>query len=117
MVPVIAIDRAASRPLHRQLYEGLRVCITDGTLRAGQRLPSSRGLAAELGLSRITVLNAYAQLLAEGYLQSRIGSGTVVCRSLPDQVGVWKPQAANGARPRSGRRRLAKQARLLDPVS
>jgi GntR family transcriptional regulator/MocR family aminotransferase len=117
MVPVIAIDRAAPRPLHRQLYEGLRVSITDGTLRAGQRLPSSRGLASELGLSRITVLNAYAQLLAEGYLQSRIGSGTVVCPSLPDQAGVWNPQAGNGERSRSARRRLSQRARLLDPVS
>src|SRR5205823_141620 len=100
-----------------QLYEGLLSAIIDGTLRAGQRLPSSRGLACELGISRITVLNAYGQLLAEGYLQSRVGSGTVVCRSLPEQIAISKPHSLNRVKTRLGARRLAKRARLLDSVS
>jgi len=54
-------------------------------LRPGQRVPSSRALAFELRVSRIPVLNAYSQLLAEGYFQARAGSGTFVSRSLPDQ--------------------------------
>lgn len=55
-------DRKNPRPLHRQLYEGYRAAIMDGTLRPGQRIPASRILAAEPGISRIPILNAYAQL-------------------------------------------------------
>ena len=66
IAPVIAVDRKASAPLHRQVYDGFRTAIVRGNLRAGQRVPSSRALSIELGLSRIPVLNAYAQLLAEG---------------------------------------------------
>src|SRR5207253_11506423 len=54
-------------------------------LRAGQRVPSSRALAVELRISRIPVLGAYSQLLAEGYFEARSGSGTFVSSSLPDQ--------------------------------
>jgi GntR family transcriptional regulator / MocR family aminotransferase len=86
ILPVIAIDRTASQALHRQIYEGYRAAIVDGRLRPGQRIPSSRNLASELGISRFPVLNAYAQLLAEGYLESRIGAGTVVSSSLPEQL-------------------------------
>ncbi|MBV9483476.1 MAG: PLP-dependent aminotransferase family protein [Acidobacteria bacterium] len=71
--------------MHRQIYDEYCQAIATGTLRPGQQVPSTRGLAAELGISRITVLNAYAQLLAEGYLQSRIGTGTTVSLALPDQ--------------------------------
>jgi DNA-binding transcriptional MocR family regulator len=54
-----------------------RTSIVDGSLRPGQRIPSTRVLASELGVSRFPVLNAYAQLLAEGYFESRVGAGTV----------------------------------------
>lgn len=83
--PVIALDRRSSQPLHRQLYEGFCTAILGRHLRPGQRVPSSRALPLELRVSRISVLNAYAQLLAEGYFQAREGSGTFVSRSLPDQ--------------------------------
>src|SRR4029079_11736850 len=65
-------------PIHRQIYDGIRNAIVTGLLRAGQRIPSTRGLANELGISRLPVLTAYEQLLHEGYLQGRIGSGTFV---------------------------------------
>src|ERR1700722_9661159 len=90
--PIIAIDRKASKPLHRQVYDAYRTAIVDlsacvvRSLRAGQRVPSTRRLALELGISRIPILTAYAQLGGEGYFESRIGAGTVVSRSLPDQV-------------------------------
>ena len=81
--PVIAIERHSSRPLPRQVYDGFRAAILRGDLRAGQRVPSSRELAAELLISRFPVLDAYAQLLAEGYFESRAGSGTFVSGDLP----------------------------------
>ena len=83
--PVIALDRRNGKPLHRQVYEAFCSAIVRRNLRAGQRVPSSRALALELRISRIPVLNAYSQLLAEGYLETRSGSGTFVSSSLPDQ--------------------------------
>lgn len=85
IVPVIALDRRDSQPLHRQIYDAYRTAILDGLLRPGQRIPSTRILASEIGVSRFPVLNAYSQLLAEGYLESRVGAGTVVSVSLPEQ--------------------------------
>jgi GntR family transcriptional regulator/MocR family aminotransferase len=70
-------------PLHRQLYEALRRALLDGQLAAGERLPSSRDLAQDLGLSRNTVVAAINQLSVEGYLASRVGSGTYVNDSVP----------------------------------
>jgi GntR family transcriptional regulator / MocR family aminotransferase len=78
ILPVIAVDRGAANPLHKQIYDGFRGAVVRGNLRPGQRVPSSRELASELSISRIPVLNAYAQLLAEGYFESRVGSGTFV---------------------------------------
>src|SRR5512144_1168095 len=72
----IRLDGAG--PRYRQLYRGLRDAIVAGTLPAGTRLPATRALASELGLSRTTVLLAYEQLAAEGYLDGRRGSGSFV---------------------------------------
>jgi len=88
LLPVIAVDRKAAKPLHKQIYDAYRGMILSGNLGAGQQIPSSRALAAELRISRIPVLTAYAQLLAEGYFESRAGAGTFVCSSLPDQFAV-----------------------------
>ena len=65
-------------PLFRQLYLGLRQAIVSGTFRVGERLPSTRDLAEQLGMSRTVVLLAYDQLLAEGFVLGRVGSGTYV---------------------------------------
>lgn len=70
-------------PLHRQLYESLRRALLEGKLPAGERLPSSRDLAQDLGLSRNTVVAAINQLSVEGYLVSRVGSGTFVNDNVP----------------------------------
>jgi GntR family transcriptional regulator/MocR family aminotransferase len=67
-----------SMPLHRQLYEALRRAILEGKLHAGDKLPSSRELTQDLNLSRNTVVAAINQLVTEGYLVSRVGSGTYV---------------------------------------
>src|SRR5216684_4305144 len=86
LLPMIAVDRRASQPLHRQIYNSFRAAILDSRLRPGQRIPSTRVFASEMGISRFPVLNAYAQLLAEGYLQSRVGAGTIISGSLPEQL-------------------------------
>jgi GntR family transcriptional regulator/MocR family aminotransferase len=65
-------------PAYQQLTRAFKIAILDGSLGGGTRLPPSRALAQELGMSRITVLSAYDQLRAEGYLQSRVGSGSYV---------------------------------------
>jgi len=69
-------------PLFRQVYQGLRQAILSGTFRSGDRLPSTRDLAEQLGISRTVVLLAYEQLLAEGFAGGRGGSGTYVSEGL-----------------------------------
>ena len=75
---LVRLDRSAGQPLRAQLEASLREAIRGGRLRAGERLPSSRELARELGVSRGMVQDCYAQLLSEGYLTSRTGSATRV---------------------------------------
>jgi GntR family transcriptional regulator / MocR family aminotransferase len=81
--PDIHLDATLSRPLYKQLYGRLRRAMLTGQLRRGERLPSTRTLASELGISRFTVVAAYDLLLLEGYLESRVGRGTVVSGQLP----------------------------------
>jgi GntR family transcriptional regulator/MocR family aminotransferase len=89
---LLRLDRSASLPLRSQLETGVRDAIREGRLRGGERLPSSRELARELGVSRGMVQECYSQLLAEGYLTSRSGSATRVA-----DVGAWQ-----AARPERG---------------
>ncbi|SUV09006.1 GntR family transcriptional regulator [Cytobacillus firmus] len=74
----ISIDRTMDMPLIRQVYEQIRMRILHGELSAGECLPPSRELASSLGISRNVVVEAYDQLLAEGYIEGRQGSGTYV---------------------------------------
>lgn len=109
LVPLIAVSRRAAKPLQKQIYDAYRAAIMGRTLRGGQRIPSTRSLACELGISRIPVLNAYAQLLAEGYFESRAGAGTFVSTSLarrhaPSAPGFQQPLSTiPGTRPISRR--------------
>lgn len=100
--PVIAVDRRSRRPLHRQIYDAYRVSILSRKLTTGQQVPSTRALSAELGISRIPVLEAYSQLLAEGYFEGRRGSGTFVSSSLPDEI----PDQFGDLRPADGGSRI-----------
>jgi GntR family transcriptional regulator/MocR family aminotransferase len=77
------LSQQDNMPLHRQLYEAMRRAILDGKLGAGDRLPSSRELTQDLKLSRNTVVAALNQLAVEGYLLSRVGSGTYVNDNVP----------------------------------
>jgi len=75
---LLRLDRGSGQPLRSQLEAGLREAIRSGRLQGGERLPSSRELAQELGTSRGLVQECYSQLLSEGYLTSRVGSATRV---------------------------------------
>lgn len=92
-------------PLHRQVYAGFRNAILRGDLTAGQQVPSSRSLATELEISRFPVLDAYAQLLAEGYFETRVGAGTFVSTTIPAQRPQTRPAAPAPAAPRPTSRR------------
>lgn len=78
------ISLQGSGPLTRRVYGGLRRAILDGALIPGERLPSTRSLSKELAVSRTTVLSAFDQLIAEGYVEGRRGSGTYVASELPE---------------------------------
>lgn len=81
----IVLNKAAGEPLYRQIEGQLREAILDRRLRPGATLPSVRRLALELGVARITVVAAYDQLAAEGYVEGRAGVGTIVSAELPEQ--------------------------------
>ena len=81
---LLNLGTTGEKPLYQQLYDALRRSILDGQIRPGQRLPASRVLAQTLGVSRSTVVSAFEQLLAEGYLEGVTGAGTFVCDTLPD---------------------------------
>lgn len=80
------IDRDLTVPVNRQIYQVVREAILSQVLPVGMKLPSSRDLANELNMSRNTVMHAYEQLIAEGYLETRSGSGTFIADTVPDQI-------------------------------
>jgi GntR family transcriptional regulator/MocR family aminotransferase len=112
---LIVLDRSSATPLYRQVYEGYRAAIVERRLRPGDRLPSTRSLAAELGISRLPVVNAFEQLVAEGYCEGLVGSGTYVTRSLAGELSPIDPSGSRpGKRPRPGPRVLSRtSARLV----
>lgn len=85
--PFIMLDETeGAAPLYRQIYDAIRHSILSGEFAPGRQLRSSRALAAELRVSRITVVSAYEQLFAEGYLEGKTGAGTFVAAELPDDL-------------------------------
>lgn len=86
-IPFIMLEgKDANLPLYRQIYEAIRRAILSGKLISGTRLPASRVLAQQLSVSRITVVNAFEQLLAEGYLEGKVGAGTFVASKIPEDL-------------------------------
>src|SRR5712692_495220 len=79
-----------SQELWRWLYTELRAAILDGRLKRGARMPSTRNLAKQYGLSRGTVSSAFDQLLGEGYTRAQVGAGTFVASALPDPAMTAK---------------------------
>ena len=100
---MLALDRSIDTPLYRQLYESLRSQILDGRLAPRMRLPATRELAADLNVSRNTVIGAYDSLLAEGYLESVAGSGTLVA-ALPEHPARTKSSRRASRLPRLSQR-------------
>ncbi len=95
---LLRLDRDGGQPLRSQLEGGLREAIRGGRLQGGERLPSSRELARELGVSRGLVQECYGQLLSEGYLTSRLGSATRV--AMGAQVAPTEPARRPAPPPR-----------------
>ena len=111
--PIVSIDRGSATPLYRQLYEGFREAILERRLRAGERIPSTRSLAAELRISRLPLLNAYEQLVAEGYFHSGIGSGTFVASCIPGKTRPPPRETLWGPTPVRGRRLVSRETDFL----
>lgn len=105
---VLELSSDPSRPAYRRLAEAIREGILSGRFRPGEKLPPTRTLAGNLSLARNTVLEAYEQLIAEGYLTAHHGSGTFVASDLPD-VAFRAPQShpEPGLQPGSVRHALA----------
>src|SRR5262249_39273387 len=111
-VPLLRLDPDSAGPRYRQVYDALREAILGGRLRPGARLPSTRALAVQLGIARNTVLTAFDQLTAEGYLQRRVGAGTTVARTFPEallHVHVDSPHST----PSAGVRRAVSRRGML----
>jgi GntR family transcriptional regulator/MocR family aminotransferase len=112
-LPPIALEPEGSTPVYMQLADWFRHAIVQGRLRPGQRLPSTRGLARELNLSRMPVQGAYEQLHTEGYFETFVGAGTCVAKAIPDEslrpgpelTRTDRPTAAAPEAPRSVSRR------------
>jgi GntR family transcriptional regulator / MocR family aminotransferase len=103
LAPGLELERQGTVPLHRQIYFAIRQAILAGVLRPGVRLPATRGLARQLAVSRNTVMTAFEQLHAEGYVDGRVGAGSFVSRRLPEVVLRAPARAGQAALPRSGR--------------
>src|SRR5256885_11337247 len=103
----LAVRPDGEEPLSQQVYAAFRQAILDGRLGAGDRLPASRVMAADLGVSRNTALAAIEQLVSEGYLETRRGSGCYVAQSLPDVRPA--PVAASKRAPHPAPLRLSRR--------
>jgi len=82
----VPLEESSSTPLYYQVYQRLRAAILLGQLSPGTRLPSTRQMANDLGVSRNTMMSAFDQLIAEGYVEGRVGSGTFVSPTLPEEL-------------------------------
>jgi DNA-binding transcriptional MocR family regulator len=94
----IHIDRNSEEPIYKQLIRQIQMQIESGDLTAGSRLPASRTLAKKIDVSRISVVNAYAELRAEGYLSAHAGRGTFVAK---DNSSAATTMSSNGTTPHS----------------
>jgi GntR family transcriptional regulator / MocR family aminotransferase len=115
-LPLNLREPRAGLPLYRWLYEELRSAILAGHLRSGSRLPATRDLAEQYGLSRPTIVSAFEQLRSEGYVEGKVGSGTYVSQTLPEEL-LQAPRAKSPARAQGRKIRLSAYARRLKPLA
>jgi Transcriptional regulators containing a DNA-binding HTH domain and an aminotransferase domain (MocR family) and their eukaryotic orthologs len=112
LTPHLALQREGGDAMHRQLYSSFRSAILDGVFAPGTRLPSTRALADDLGVSRTTVLQAFERLVSEGYATARSGAGTRVATSLNTSAHRRSTMRVEGRAPRAPERapRLSRAA-------
>jgi GntR family transcriptional regulator / MocR family aminotransferase len=113
---LVPIDRDSPLALRDQLYRKLRQAILDGRLAAGARLPSTRAVAQQTGLARQTVVEAFEQLIAEGYVDSRPASGTYVADTIPDQLLTARARSHRAQQALSTPGRLSRRGTRLTSV-
>ena len=102
----IGIDRDDREPLQSQIARQIRALVLNGRLKPQAKLPSTRALAEELDVARATIVEAYEQLLGEGYIETRSGSGTRVAAELPEALLTATPAAkVKSSRPRAAGKR------------
>ncbi len=106
----VGIDRDDPEPLQSQIARQIRALVLNGRLKPQARLPSTRALAEELSIARATVVEAYEQLLSEGYIETRSGSGTRVAAELPEALLTSPVQV------RADVRKPAPQPRRREPA-
>lgn len=104
--PFIMLEENSDQPLYRQIYETIRRAILSGKFYPTMPLPASRLLAKQLRVARMTVINAYDQLLAEGYLESKTGAGTFVAAHLPEEFLQASGVASSGKQEKSAPRKI-----------
>lgn len=110
----VDLDGSSAIPLFQQLNTQIRQAVLAGRLPSGIRLPSSRTLAIELEISRTTVVTAFEQLMAEGYLESRVGAGTYVTRDLARNILELPPLPnATQNRPMKVKSRVSRRGSTL----
>lgn len=103
---LLALDRADPIPLHRQLHERIRAAVLNRQILPGERLPGSRRLATDLGVSRTVVTSAYDLLLADGFVETRHGSGTMISH-------VIEVSAVSSSRPTSPTKGLVEEVSVF----
>ena len=105
------VDRGGTTRLFRQIYLQIRSAILSRAFPPGTKLPSTRTLASRLSVARASVVSAYEQLLAEGYLTGKVGSGTFISTDLPE--AIERGPIRSGKRPlEEGTRRVSKPKRV-----
>src|SRR3954451_20410422 len=120
--PELALGpRPPNTTLTRWLYDEMRGAMLTGRLRRGMRLPTTRDFAAQHGVSRRVVVNVFEQLQTEGYLVSRVGSGTRVSDQLPEDLLQFAPAQRTARRAASSSiglhgRRPARPLRPIEPA-
>ena len=113
----VPLEESSPTPLYYQLYERLRAAILLGQLPPGTRLPSTRQMAKDLRVSRNTMMYAFDQLIAEGYVEGRVGAGTFVSPKLPEELLEARLKPKPAARPRVDHRSLSDRGKMLASTS
>jgi GntR family transcriptional regulator/MocR family aminotransferase len=113
LLSTLDVDPSSGIPLYRQLEAAMRQLVLDGKLPANSRLPATRQLALDLGISRLTVKNVYEQLISEGFLDARRGAGTFVASIPTSQLPPEIPAATASAS--SNRQPLLSQVSRIGP--